>query len=176
MSNTRSISFTSFDRFFIGRAAAEATLLSSCRRLEFLEQILNHPSKLQPDNNQAQIFDRPGPQNQFPQQTFDSLGGLQPNPVPINPVLAPPQFGYPPYAPKGTQQFYGALYDMLRPDSTQEVGSKQGSLLGFTPGPAGAMNFAENYPRPWNLGPATGHFERPLVGQGDYGYGDFTFI
>ncbi|KAL2510011.1 RING/U-box superfamily protein [Forsythia ovata] len=135
----------------------------------FPGQILNHPSELQPDNNQAQIFDRPGPQNQFPQQTFDSLGGLQPNPVPINPVLAPPQFGYPPYAPNGTQQFYGTPYDMPRPDSTPEVGSEQGSLLGFAPGPAGAMNFAENYPRPWNLGPATGHFEPPLVGQGDYG-------
>ncbi|CAI9779244.1 unnamed protein product [Fraxinus pennsylvanica] len=31
------------------------------------------------------------------------------------------------------------------------------------------MNFAGNYPRPWNLGPAAEPFEPPLVGQGDCG-------
>lgn len=133
----------------------------------FPGQFLNHPSELPPDNNQAQIFERPGPLNQFPPQAFDSLGGLQPNPVQINPVPAPPQFGYAPYAPTGTQQFYGGPYDMPRPDSTPEVGSEQGPLIGFPQGPAGAMNFAENY-RPWNLGPA-GPFEPPMVGQGEYG-------
>ncbi|CAI9779240.1 unnamed protein product [Fraxinus pennsylvanica] len=49
---------------------------------------------------------------------------------------------------------------MPRPDST----SKQGLLPGFRQDPAGAMNFAGNYPRPWNLEPAAEPFEPPLGG------------
>ncbi|KAJ4834753.1 hypothetical protein Tsubulata_012588 [Turnera subulata] len=79
-------------------------------------------------------------------------------PMNSNPLLAP-QFGMPPFLPEGGQQFYGAPYDMgqmPRPDSGQEVGGEQGSLLGFPPGPAGGVNFMANYPQPWNAGPSPG--------------------
>lgn len=55
---------------------------------------------------------------------------------------------------------------MARPDSTPEPGSVQGSLLGFPPGPAGHMNFAQNYPQPWNMAPGSVPLEPPMVSQG----------
>ncbi|MCD7448773.1 hypothetical protein HAX54_045987 [Datura stramonium] len=80
-------------------------------------------------------------------------------PMSSNPGLAP-QFGYSQFAPDGAQPFYGAAsFEMPRPDSTPpEMGSEQGSLLGFPPGAAG------NYPRPWNMGQPVGPFE-PAAGQ-----------
>uniref|UniRef100_A0A5B6ZP24 RING-type E3 ubiquitin transferase n=1 Tax=Davidia involucrata TaxID=16924 RepID=A0A5B6ZP24_DAVIN len=159
-------------------------------------QIQNYPSELPPDNNRPQGFDRPGPQNRFHQQSFDTHGALQqessqsldrqqsdnpfpeyalmhahqpPNfavPVNTNPVLAPPPFSYPPFPPEGAQPFYGAPYDMTLPDTAPEVGSEQGSLLGFPPGPAGGVNFSESYPRPWNMAPVGVPFEHSPASQG----------
>nr|GMC97615.1 E3 ubiquitin-protein ligase Hakai [Ipomoea batatas] len=157
-------------------------------------QIQSHQTENQGDSNPPPGFERSGPQNQFPQQTFEMQGGMrqepgqfqdkqqgvvgaspfpeypinvpQPHgfmPVNPNPVLAPPQFGYPHFVPDGAQPYYGAPYDMRRPDSAAEAGSEQGSLLGFPPGPAGAANFAEAYPRPWNMGQAVGPFDSSAV-------------
>ncbi|KAF5940933.1 hypothetical protein HYC85_022100 [Camellia sinensis] len=80
-------------------------------------------------------------------------------PVNSNPVLAPPPFSYPPFPPEGAQPFYGVPF--------KEVGSEQGSLLGFPPGAAGGVNFAGGFSRPWNAGPAGVPFEpSPATGQG----------
>ncbi|CAK9133918.1 unnamed protein product [Ilex paraguariensis] len=87
-------------------------------------------------------------------------------PITPNPGLVPPPFNYPPFAPDGAQPYYGAPYEMARPDSAPEVGSEQGSLLGFPPGPQGGMNFSENYPRPWNFGPVGVPFEPSPSAQG----------
>lgn len=54
---------------------------------------------------------------------------------------------------------------MARPDSTPEGGPGQGSLLGFPPGPAGPMNFPQNYPQ-WNAVPGSVPLEPPMVSQG----------
>lgn len=100
-------------------------------------------------------------------------------PISSNPGLAP-QFGYPQFAPDGAQPFYGAAFEMPRSDSTPEMGSEKGSLLGFPPGAAGNMNFPENYPRPWNMGQPVGPSPdgfvsaadpqgRAVFFQGDYG-------
>ncbi|KAL0338229.1 UNVERIFIED_CONTAM: E3 ubiquitin-protein ligase HAKAI [Sesamum angustifolium] len=129
----------------------------------FSGQTPNHPSEQLPDSNQPHVFDGAASQNRFPQQSFDpqGQGGLQ-----QDSGLAPPQLGYAPYASGGTQQFFGPPYEMARPDATPEAGSGHGSLLGFPPGPAGPMNFPQNYPQPWNMGPAPGPLEPPLVSQG----------
>ncbi|KAL0375295.1 UNVERIFIED_CONTAM: E3 ubiquitin-protein ligase HAKAI [Sesamum radiatum] len=129
----------------------------------FSGQTPNHPSEQHHDSNQPHVFDGAASQNRFPQQSFDpqGQGGLQ-----QDSGLAPPQLGYAPYASGGTQQFFGPPYEMARPDSTPEAGSGHGSLLGYPPGPAGPMNFPQNYPQPWNLGPAPGPLEPPLVSQG----------
>ncbi|XP_022842030.1 E3 ubiquitin-protein ligase Hakai-like isoform X4 [Olea europaea var. sylvestris] len=109
-----------------------------------------------------------GPQNQYPQQAFDSQAVLQQDSVPIdpNPVIASSQFGYAPSVLDGTQQFYGTPYDMARPVSTPEVRPEHGSLLGFPPGPAGALNPEQNYPRPWSMGPAADGFMNASDPQG----------
>ncbi|KAG8376987.1 hypothetical protein BUALT_Bualt09G0121400 [Buddleja alternifolia] len=123
----------------------------------FPGQVQNYPPEQHPDNNR------------FPQQNFDPQGGLRQDSGNPNAVLAPPQFGYAPYPSDGSQQFFGAPYEIARPDSTPEAGSEQGSLLGFPPGggPAGPMNFAQNYPRPpWNMGPGTVPLEPPMMSQG----------
>lgn len=85
--------------------------------------------------------------------------------------MVPPQFGYSPYGGDGSQHFFGAPYEMGRPDSTPDAGSGQGSLLGFPPGPGGPMNFPQNYPQQWNMGPTSGPpLEPPLmVSQGNTG-------
>ncbi|XAR55200.1 hypothetical protein NMG60_11035197 [Bertholletia excelsa] len=96
---------------------------------------------------------------------FADYPSMAPNfvvPVNPNPVLAPPPFGYPPFPPEGAHPFYGAPYEMARPDSLSEVGAEQGSLLGFPPGPA--MNFPDDFPRPWNMGQPVLSFES--TGQG----------
>ncbi|KAK9290680.1 hypothetical protein L1049_008854 [Liquidambar formosana] len=88
-------------------------------------------------------------------------------PINSNPGLTPPPpFSYPPFPPEGAQPFYNAPYEMARQDSAPEVGSEQGSLLGFPPGQAMGMNFPASYPQPWNAGPAGMPFEPPPVGQG----------
>ncbi|KAL3531734.1 hypothetical protein ACH5RR_005255 [Cinchona calisaya] len=154
----------------------------------FAQQVFDSPGGMRPEPNQ--IPDKQQgiiPESPFPEYAMQSL---QPPgfvvPVNVNPGLVPPQFGYPHFMPNGAQPFYGAPYEMGRPESTPEVGSEQGSLLGFPPGPAGGVNFAESYPRPWGLGPAVGNFEtsaamegfmtsasdpqgRPAVFHGDYG-------
>ncbi|KZV15252.1 hypothetical protein F511_26398 [Dorcoceras hygrometricum] len=131
----------------------------------FPVKVPNHPSEHH-DSNQSQVFDRAASHIHFPQQTFDPQGGpRQDSATNQNPVLPAPQFGYSPYASDGTQQFFGAPYDMVRPVATPESGPEQGTLLGF-PGPAGPMNFAQNYPRQWNMGMVSGPIEPPLVAQG----------
>ncbi|PIN24875.1 E3 ubiquitin ligase involved in ubiquitination of E-cadherin complex [Handroanthus impetiginosus] len=133
----------------------------------FSGQAPNPPSGQHPDSNQSHLFDRAA-QNRFPQQPFDpqGQGGPQQDSVNPNSVLPPPQFGYPPYPSDGNQPFFGASYEMARPDSMPEAGPGQGSLLGFPPGPAGPMNYAQNYPQPWNMGPVSGPLEPPMVSQG----------
>ncbi|XP_059305439.1 E3 ubiquitin-protein ligase HAKAI homolog [Lycium ferocissimum] len=164
----------------------------------FTGSIQNHQLE-QSDSNPPPGFERPGMQNRLPQQGFDTqvhfpdkqqgiMGGSpfpeypmqmpQPHgfavPMNSNPGLAP-QFGYNQFAPDGAQPFYSAA-------STPEMGgSEQGSLLGFPPGAAGNMNFPENYPRQWNMGPAAGQPPpdgfvsgtdpqgRAVFFQGDYG-------
>lgn len=114
-----------------------------------------------PDKQQGHASDSTFPE--YPLQT-----NQPPNfavPINQNPVLAPPQFGYPPFGPDGPPPFYGGPYEMSRPESVPEGGPEQGSLLGFPPGPAGGVNFAESYPRPWSMSPAIGSFD-PSVGQG----------
>ncbi|XP_047954372.1 E3 ubiquitin-protein ligase HAKAI homolog isoform X3 [Salvia hispanica] len=64
----------------------------------------------------------------------------------------------------GTQQYFGGPYGMPRPGSTPEGGPGQGSLLGFPPGPAGPMNFPQNYPQ-WNAVPGSVPLEPPMVSQ-----------
>ncbi|KAJ8753751.1 hypothetical protein K2173_000005 [Erythroxylum novogranatense] len=89
-------------------------------------------------------------------------------PMTSNPLMTP-QFPVPPFQPEGAQPFYGAApYDMgtmARPDSVQEIGPEQGSLLGFPPGPAPGANFMPNYPQPWKSGPTPG---------GPDGFGNLT--
>ncbi|GAV68544.1 hypothetical protein CFOL_v3_12047, partial [Cephalotus follicularis] len=151
-------------------------------RPPFLGQAQNFPAEPQLDNSRPPGFDRPGPPNSF-QRSFDSLqqesnqfsdkqqGFLSENPFPEypplhslqppnfvvpmnpNPVLAPP-FGLAPFPTEGAQPFYGAPYEVARQDSAPDVGSEPGSLLGFPPGSAGAMNFAASYPQPWITGSA----------------------
>lgn len=86
-------------------------------------------------------------------------------PVNSNPGLTPvPQFSYPAFPADGSQgqgqgqQFYNASYGS---DSVpMEVGSEQGSLLGYPPGQAVNMNmnmnmnmnFPGSYPQGWNMG------------------------
>ncbi|KAL2554569.1 RING/U-box superfamily protein [Forsythia ovata] len=143
----------------------------------FSGPVPSHTPGQQLDGNQSQVFDGVGLQNRFPQQAFDPQGGLQQDSVPINPnpVLTSSQFGYAPSMPDGTQQFYGTPYDMARPVSTPEVRPEHGSLLGFPPGPAGALNPVQNYPRPWSMWPAADGFMNASdpkgrsFFQGDYG-------
>lgn len=134
----------------------------------FPGQAPDHPSEQHPDSTPSHAFDRATSQNHFHQQTFEAQGqgGARQDSVNPNSVPAPPQFGYPPYAADGAQQFFGAPYGMARPDSTPEAGPGQGSLLGFPPGPAGPMHFAQNYPQ-WNTVPGTVPLEPPMVSQGN---------
>ncbi|CAH9088925.1 unnamed protein product [Cuscuta epithymum] len=142
----------------------------------------NHQTDQPADSNPPPGFERSGSQNQFSQQNFDSRGGMRQEPGPYqdkqqgavggspfseysinnaapqphsfmhvnpNPVM-PPQFGYPHFTP---EPFYSIPYDMRRPDSTADVGSEQGSLLGFPPGHA----------RPWSMSRAAGPFDSPAA-------------
>ncbi|KAL6534346.1 hypothetical protein OROHE_013271 [Orobanche hederae] len=131
----------------------------------FPGQVPNHPSDQHPEGNQSRGFDRAASQNRFPQQNFDSQGQGDPRRDSVNPnsVMAPPQFCYPPCASDGAQQFFGAPYEMARPDSIQEPGPGEGSLLGYPPGPAVPMNFRQNYPQQWNMALGTVPLEPPLV-------------
>lgn len=84
----------------------------------------------------------------------------------LNPSSAP--FGYPPFPGDGSQAFYGAPYDVARQDSALEVGSEQGSLLGFPPGSAGSLSFPASYHQPWNAGQPVMPFEPPQGGQDSF--------
>lgn len=97
----------------------------------------------------------------YPQQSSNF-----PMPVNANPMmLGPPPFGFPPFPSDAAPPFYGApvSYEVARSDSTGEGGAEQG---GFAQGPGGPVNFSENYPRPWNGGPANVPFEGVQGGQG----------
>ncbi|TYH77513.1 hypothetical protein ES332_D04G159100v1 [Gossypium tomentosum] len=139
------------------------------------------------DNQFQQGFDRPGPHNHFQQgfdlqgtpqpdssQFSDKLQGLlsenqyseyppmhsmqPPNfamPVNSNRTLTP--YGVPPFPIDGCQSFYGAPYEMARQSKASDVGSEQGSLLSFPPGPVGGVNYPTAYP-PWNGGQPGVHF------------------
>jgi len=100
----------------------------------------------------------------FPQQ----LAGF---PMPINSnsaLLGPPPFGIPPFLLEGAPPFYGASvpYEVGRSDSASEAGSEHGSVLSVAPGPAGAINYPDSYPRPWSGGHANIPFEAMQGGQG----------
>ncbi|XP_007026811.2 PREDICTED: E3 ubiquitin-protein ligase Hakai [Theobroma cacao] len=172
-------------------------------------QVQNLPSESQPDNNLPPGFDRPGPHNHFQQgfdrqgtpqpessqfsdkqqgvlsenqfSEYPPMHSMQPPnfvmPMNSNPMFAP--YGVPPFPTDGAQPFYGAPYEMARPSSAPDVGSEQGSLLGFPPGPVGGINYPTGYPQPWNGGQPGAPFEAPPGGhmmgdafanyQGDYG-------
>ncbi|XP_057784067.1 E3 ubiquitin-protein ligase HAKAI homolog isoform X2 [Salvia miltiorrhiza] len=114
----------------------------------FPGQTPDHPPE-HPDSIPSHPFDRATSQNHFPQQTFEVHG----------------QGGGRQDSADGMQQYFGAPYGMARPDSTPEGGPGQGSLLGFPPGPAGPMNFPQNYPQ-WNAVPGSVPLEPPMVSQG----------
>lgn len=134
----------------------------------FAQQAFDSPGGIRQDSSQIsekqQGIRAESPFPEYPMQSLQPPGF--PVPVNMSPGLVPHQFVYPHFMPDGAQPFYGAPYDMARPESTPEVGSEQGSLLGFPPGPAGGVNFAESYPRPWSLGPGVGNFETSPAGQG----------
>ena len=98
-------------------------------------------------------------------------------PLNSNPMFTP--YRVPSFPSDGAQPFYGAPYEMARPSSAPDVGSEQGSLLGFPPGPIGGVNYPAAYPQPWNGGQPGVHFEAMPGGnmmgegfanyQGDYG-------
>ncbi|XP_042030828.1 E3 ubiquitin-protein ligase HAKAI homolog isoform X1 [Salvia splendens] len=121
----------------------------------FPRQTPDHPSE-HPDRGTSQ--------NHFPQHTFEAhvQGSGRQDSVNPNSGPTPPQYDYPPYAADGTQQYFGAPYGMPRPGSTPEGGPGQGTLLGFPPGPAGPMNFPQNYPQ-WNAVPGSVPLEPPMV-------------
>ncbi|XVF55139.1 hypothetical protein PTKIN_Ptkin06aG0012300 [Pterospermum kingtungense] len=172
-------------------------------------QVHNYPTEPQPENNHPPGFDRPGPHNHFQQgfdrqgtpqpesslfsdkqqgllsenqfSEYPPMHSMQPPnfvvPMNSNPMLTP--YGGPPFPSDGAQQFYGAPFEMARPVSAPDVGSEQGSLLGFPPGPVGGVNYPGAYPHPWNGGQPGVHFETTPTGhvmgdgfanyQGDYG-------
>ncbi|KAJ8899695.1 hypothetical protein K2173_019393 [Erythroxylum novogranatense] len=93
---------------------------------------------------------------------YPPMNAMQPPnflmPMNSNPLMTP-QFAVPPFQPEGAQSFYGAPYEMAQmagPNSAQEVGPEQGSLLGFPPRPPPGASFMPNYPPPWNTEPASG--------------------
>ncbi|GER55832.1 RING/U-box superfamily protein [Striga asiatica] len=138
----------------------------------FSSQVLNHPSEQHFESSSNQSHggaDRAATQNRFPQQNFDSQGQEGPRQDSGNQnliITAAPQFPFPSYASGGGQQFFGAPYGMPMPDSTQDHGPGQNSLLGYPTGPARPITFPSNYPQQWNLGPGTVPLEPPLVTQG----------
>lgn len=132
----------------------------------------NHPMGIDQSGQtwkQQPILDTQGGTQQgilpnFPQQ----LPGF---PMPINSNLAllgPPSFGIPPFPVEGNPPFYGAPvpYEVGRSESASEAGSEEGSVLGVAPGPGGAINYPEGYPRPWSLGHANIPFEAMQGRQG----------
>ena len=150
----------------------------------FLGQVQNHPSDPQSGQQgfHQQGFDMQHPQE--PSQFADRQQGVAPEtpfpeyppmhpaqppnfamPVNSNPMLnPPPPFGFPPYPHEGAQPFYGAPYEIPRQDSASEIGSDQGSLLGFPPGPGGGSNFPANYPQPWHGGMGSLPFDQAQSG------------
>ncbi|CAA0830550.1 RING/U-box superfamily protein [Striga hermonthica] len=116
----------------------------------------NHLSEQQhPEtSNQLHGFDTDATQNRQ-----DSVN-------PNSAMPAPQQFVFPANSSNGGKKFFGAPYEMAKPNSTQDPGPGQGSMLGFSPRPAGPITFPPNYPQPWNMGPGSVPLEPPLVTQG----------
>ncbi|GLT92655.1 hypothetical protein SLE2022_104820 [Rubroshorea leprosula] len=154
-----------------------------------------YPSEPQPDNSQPPGFERPAthhfqqsfdrqgtpqpessqfsekqqghmPENQF--QEYPPMHSMQPPNfiMPMNPSSVLPPYGMHPFPPDGGQPFYGTPYEMARPNSAPDVGSEQGSLLGFPPGPMGGLNYPPAYPQPWNAGQPGVPFDAPAGSQG----------
>ncbi|KAH9626888.1 hypothetical protein KSS87_002288 [Heliosperma pusillum] len=124
-----------------------------------------NPSEPQPDHWPMGMQQQQNPDPQmYPQQQPNFPMHGNPNPM----MMGPPPFGFPPFPSDGPPPFYGgpAPYELARSDSTPEVGSDQGSVMGFTPGPGGPANFQEGYSRPWNAGPTNVPFEPSQNGQG----------
>ncbi|TYJ40084.1 hypothetical protein E1A91_A04G115300v1 [Gossypium mustelinum] len=138
-------------------------------------QVPNYPLEPQLDDNHFQQgFDLQGTPQPDSSQFSDKLQGLlsenqyseyppiysmqPPNfamPMNSNRMLTP--YGVPPFPTDGSQPFYGAPYEMARQSSASDVGSEQGSLLSFPPGPVGGVNYPTAYP-PWNGGQPGVHF------------------
>ncbi|KAM7265464.1 hypothetical protein ACFE04_003147 [Oxalis oulophora] len=153
----------------------------------FIAQMQKYPNESQVDSNAPPGFDRPAQPNRF-QQSFDPHATPQEStepyseyPPPMN-STQPPNYAVPmnnqnqvlphpynvhPYQTEGSQlPFYGAPYEMARPDSEHEAGSDQGSLLGFPPGSSGgSMNFPPGYSQPWNGGMPQSFEAPPPTGQ-----------
>lgn len=75
-------------------------------------------------------------------------------PMPSNPnqPLITPPFNFSPFPADGPHTFFGAPFEIPRPESAPlEGGLEQGSVLGIPPAPTGAAGYRENYPRSWGL-------------------------
>ncbi|CBI30439.3 unnamed protein product, partial [Vitis vinifera] len=122
----------------------------------FHPQTFDNQGGLQQES--AQFSDKQqGILSESPYAEYPPLHSHQPPnfavPLNPNPLLTPPPFNYHHFPSEGAQTFYSSPHEMARPDSAPDVGTEQGSLLGFPPGPVGGVNFPESYPRPWNSGP-----------------------
>lgn len=137
-----------------------------------LSQQQNFDSLGTPKQESGQYSDKQqGILSDSPFGEYPPMHSIQPPnymmPVNSNQMMNPPiPFGYAPFPVDGPQPYYGAPFEIARQDSAQEVGSEQGSLLGFRPGSAGNMNFPGNYPQPWNAGQASVPFEPQQGSQG----------
>lgn len=134
----------------------------------FHPQTFDNQGGLQQES--AQFSDKQqGILSESPYAEYPPLHSHQPPnfavPLNPNPLLTPPPFNYHHFPSEGAQTFYSSPHEMARPDSAPDVGTEQGSLLGFPPGPVGGVNFPESYPRPWNSGPVGVPFEGPTGGQ-----------
>ncbi|URD93367.1 Cbl proto-oncogene, E3 ubiquitin protein ligase-like 1 [Musa troglodytarum] len=104
------------------------------------------------------------------QSSFSDYPPLQP-PLPPNyqlplnanqAVVPPAAFSYP-LSAEGSQQYYSAPYEIPRPELMPAGGPAQGSVLGYSPAPAGIASFAGSAPRPWGAGQMVVPLDRPFM-------------
>ncbi|XP_064998819.1 E3 ubiquitin-protein ligase HAKAI homolog isoform X1 [Musa acuminata AAA Group] len=104
------------------------------------------------------------------QSSFSDYPPLQP-PLPPNyqlplnanqAVVPPATFNYP-LSAEGSQQYYSAPYEIPRPELMPAGGPAQGSVLGYSPAPAGIASFAGSVPRPWGAGQMVVPLDRPFM-------------
>lgn len=145
---------------------------------QYFLQGQNYP--LEPQGDGPPGFEKPALHNHFSQQQEAGQHTIQPESFPDyphNPMQPPgfamplnsnpahvPQYGFPPFPNDGTQQVYGAQYEIPRQDSVPDTGSEHGSL-GYPSGQAGG--FTGSYSQHYNAG--AGHVNS------DYGHNSGLF-